>query len=260
MLSLLFTIHNFKKRLKSGILSVEPNMFPSTLMMPPGLGALSSPSQLYPGCSQLAHTPALAPGKQDGLAPCWLQGTTGSAGLLGSHSSFNTDPQPSAAGSSSSLPAYPDSALGWHDEKDSGFFRTYGSTNGLGAVLVSGPELQNFPGGASSMVGMDTDDVSCSGISLEKFSAMLGAANHRQQLQLPQAGSNTGSGAAAFASQPGLTDPAYSFEQDVLSEPRLSSGHQGGLADGQFYDTDGVHTDELYQSFPFDNILQSYNP
>lgn len=235
-------------------------MFPSTLMMPPGLGALSSPSQLYPGCSQLAHTPALAPGKQDGLAPCWLQGTTGSAGLLGSHSSFNTDPQPSAAGSSSSLPAYPDSALGWHDEKDSGFFRTYGSTNGLGAVLVSGPELQNFPGGASSMVGMDTDDVSCSGISLEKFSAMLGAANHRQQLQLPQAGSNTGSGAAAFTSQPGLTDPAYSFEQDVLSEPRLSSGHQGGLADGQFYDTDGVHTDELYQSFPFDNILQSYNP
>ncbi|XP_032911246.1 proto-oncogene c-Rel isoform X2 [Catharus ustulatus] len=241
----------------------EPNMFPSTLMMPPGLGALSSPSQLYSGCSQLAHPPALAPGKQDGLAPCWLQSATSPAGLLGSHNSFNTEPQPSAAGSSSSLPAYPDSALGWHDEKDSGFFRTYGSTNGLGAMVVSAAELQNFPGGASNagMVGMDTDELSCNSISLEKFSAMLGAANPRQQLQLPQAGSNTGSGAAAFTSQPGLTDPAYSFiEPDVLSEPRLSSGHQGGLADGQFYDTDSVHTDELYQSFPFDNILQSYNP
>ncbi|XP_014750593.1 PREDICTED: proto-oncogene c-Rel [Sturnus vulgaris] len=242
----------------------EPNMFPSTLMMPAGLGALSNPSQLYPGCSQLAHTPALAPGKQDGLAPCWLHSPAAPAGLLGSHqhSSFNSEPQPNVPGGSSSLPTFPDSALAWPDEKDSsGFFRTYGSTNGLGAVVVSAAELQNLPGGASSMVGMDTDELSCSSISLEKFSAVLGAASQRQQLQLSQAGSATGSGAAAFASQPGLSDPGYSFmEQEVLSEPRLSSGHQGGLADGQFYDTDGVHTDELYQSFSFDNILQSYNP
>ncbi|NXR18149.1 REL protein, partial [Cinclus mexicanus] len=247
------------------LIKKEPNMFPSTLMMPTGLGALSSPSQLYQGCSQLAHTPALAPGKQDGLAPCWLHSPAAPAGLLGSHqhNSFNTEPQPSAPGSSSSLPAFPDSALAWPDEKDSGFFRTYGSTNGLGAVVVSAAELQNLPGGASGagMVGMDTDELSCSSISLEKFSAVLGAASHRQQLQLPQAGSNTGSGATAFASQPGLVDPTYSFiDQEVLSEPRLSSAHQGGLADGQFYDTDGVHTDEFYQSFPFDNILQSYNP
>ncbi|NXT97287.1 REL protein, partial [Buphagus erythrorhynchus] len=236
----------------------EPNLFPSTLMMPAGLGALSSPSQLYAGCSQLAHTPALAPGKQDGLAPCWLHSPAGPAGLLGSHqhSSFNSEPQPNAAGGSSSLPAFPDSALGWPDEKDSGFFRTYGSTNGLGAMAGSTAGLQNLPGAASGMVGMDTDELSCSSISLEKFSAVLGAASHRQQLQLPQAGASAGSAAAAFASQPGLTDPAYSFiEQEVLSEPRLSSGHQGGLADGQFYDTDGVHTDELYQSFTFDNIL-----
>ncbi|XP_058690310.1 proto-oncogene c-Rel isoform X2 [Poecile atricapillus] len=236
------------------LIKKEPNMFSSTLMMPSGLGALSNTSQLYPGCS---HTPALGPGKQDVLSPSWLHGSASPAGLLGSHlhSSFSTEPQPSAP-SSSSLPAFHDSALAWPDEKDSGFFRTYGSTNGLGAVVLSAAELQSLPGG-SGVLGMDTDDVNCGSISLEKFSAVLGS--HRQQLQLPTA--NASSGAAAFASQPGLADPGYGFmEQEVLSEPRLTSGHQGSLADGQFYDTDGVHTDELYQSFPFDNILQSYNP
>ncbi|NXA73512.1 REL protein, partial [Thryothorus ludovicianus] len=239
------------------LIKKEPNVFSSTLMVPAGLGALSSPSQLYPGCSQL-----LGPAKQDTLSPCWLQSPAAPAGLLGSqaHGSFSAEPQPSALGSSS-LPAFPDGTLAWPDEKDSAFFRSYGSTNGLGAALVPPAELQSLPGGGGSsagMLGMDTDELSCSSIS-PKFSAVLGAGSHRQQLQLPPAGA-PGSGAAAFASQPGLADPAYGFlDQGVLSEPRLSSGHQGGLADGQFYDTDGVHTDELYQSFPFD-ILQSYNP
>lgn len=263
---LLFTICDMKKKktLKSGVLSVEPNMFSSTLMLPPALGALSNPSQLFPGCPPLAHPPAVGPGKQDVLSPCWLHGSPPPAGLLGSHphTSFSTEPQPSAAGSSS-LPAFHDGTLAWPDEKDSGFFRTYGSTNGLGAEGLSA-ELQSLPGGATSsagMVGMDTDDMNCSSFSLEKFNAVLNASSHRQQLQLPPAGANTGSGAAAFASQPGLGHPSYSFlDQEVLSEPRLSSGHQGSLADSQFYDADGVHTDELYQSFPFDNILQSYNP
>ncbi|NXJ17066.1 REL protein, partial [Dicrurus megarhynchus] len=244
------------------LIKKEPNMFPSTLMMP-GLGALANTSQLYPGCSQLAHTPAVGPGKQDVLSPCWLQGSATPAGLLGPHppNSFSTEPPPAAAGSSS-LPAFHDGALAWSDEKDSGFFRTYGGTNGLGAVVVSAPELQSLPGGSASsagMLGMDTDDMNCTSLNLEKFNAVLGAGSHRQQLQLPPAA--PGSAAAAFASQPGLADPVYSFiDQEVLSEPRLSSSHQGSLADGQFYDTDGVHTDELYQSFPFDNILQSYNP
>ncbi|NXI32280.1 REL protein, partial [Sterrhoptilus dennistouni] len=123
--------------------------------------------------------------------------------------------------------------------------------------------LQSLAGGAAASsagmvgMGMDTDDVNCSSFSLQ-FNAALNASSQRQQLQLSSA---TGSGAAAFASQPGLAHPSYSFlDQEVLSEPGLSSGHQGGLADGQFYDADGVHAEEFYQSFPFDNILQSYNP
>ncbi|NXB04839.1 REL protein, partial [Cnemophilus loriae] len=243
------------------LIKKEPNMFSSTLMMP-GLGTLANTSQLYSGCSQLVHTPAVGPGKQDVLSSCWLHGSASPAGLLGTHphNSFSTEPQPAAPGGSS-LTAFQDGALAWPDEKDSGFFRTYSSTNGLGTVVVSTAELQSLPGGGASSAGMDTDDMNCTSISLEKFNAVLGAGSHRQQLQLPPAGPAPGAGAAAFVSQPGLADSVYSFiDQEVLSEPRLSSGHQGSLADGQFYDTDGVHTDELYQSFPFDNILQSYNP
>ncbi|NWR45911.1 REL protein, partial [Regulus satrapa] len=221
----------------------EPNMFSSTLMMPPGLGALSNPSQLFPGCSQLA------PGKQDVLSPCWLHGSASPAGLgLGSqpHGRFSAEPQP---GSGGSLPAFPDGALAWSDEKDPGFLRTYGGTNGLGALAVPPAELQGLPG--PGVLGMDTDEMSCGSLSLEKFGAVLGSSHRQQQLQLQPP--------AALASQPGLAEPAYGFlEQEVLSEPRLSQ--QGGLADGQFYDTEGVHADELYQSFHLDNILQSYNP
>ncbi|NWW80397.1 REL protein, partial [Climacteris rufus] len=230
------------------LIKKEPNMFSSTLLLP-GLGSLGSASQLYPGCSQL---PA-GPGKQDVLSPCWLHGSAAPAGTQ-PHSSFPAEPAPGG----SALPAFPDSALSWPDEKEPAFYRTFGVTNGLGA------ELQSLPGGGPSagMLGMDTDDMNCGSISLEKFSAVLGAGSHRQQLQLPPPGAAPGSGgAAAFASQPPLSEPVYGFmEQEVLSEPRLSGSHPGSLADSQYYDADGVHTDELYQSFPFDNILQGYNP
>uniref|UniRef100_A0A8C5SZ06 REL proto-oncogene, NF-kB subunit n=1 Tax=Malurus cyaneus samueli TaxID=2593467 RepID=A0A8C5SZ06_9PASS len=241
------------------LIKKEPNVFSSTLMLP-GLGALANTSQMYPGCSQLA----VGPGKQDVLSPCWLHGSASPTGLLGTHppNSFSTEPQPPTLGSSS-LTAFQDS-LTWPDEKDSSFYRSYSSTNGLGAGLMSAAELQGLSGGGASgsgTVGMDMDDMSCTSISLEKFNAMLGTSSHRQQLQLPQSGAAPSGATAAFASQPGFADPAYSFmEPEVLSEPRLSSSHQGGLADSQYYDTDGVHTDELYQSFALDNILQSYNP
>ncbi|KFP72464.1 Proto-oncogene c-Rel, partial [Acanthisitta chloris] len=228
-----------------------------------GLGTLASTSQIYHTCSQLAHPPAqVGPGKQDVLSSCWLQSTTpSSSSLLGAHpqNSFTTDvPQPAAPGSSS-LPAFHDSPLNWPDEKDSGFYRNFSSTNGLGAVVVSSADLQSVssissvhvahPAGGSSSVSMDTDDMNCTSISFDKYNPVLSTGTHRQQLQLPP-------GAAATT----LADPVYGFiDQEVLSEPRLSANHQNSMADSQYYNTDS-HTDELYQSFPFDNILQSYNP
>ncbi|XP_064271697.1 proto-oncogene c-Rel isoform X2 [Passer domesticus] len=210
----------------------EPNMFPATPMVPAGLGALSPAGQLYPSCSQAA---AAGPGKQDVLSSSFW--------MLGSHPhhSFSSEPQ-----GSGSLPAFPDGALAWPDEKDSGLLRTFGSANGLGAVVLPAPELQSLPGG---VLGMDTEDMGCGSISLERFGAALGP--RQPPLPLPPAGP----GAAAFPSQPGLAEPSYGFmDAEGLGEPRGPAGHQG-LPDGQFYDAD-----ELYQSFPFDNILQSYQP
>ncbi|XP_057875675.1 proto-oncogene c-Rel [Melospiza georgiana] len=220
----------------------EPNVFPSSLTMSPGLGALSNPSQLYASCSQ----PPAGPSKQDLLnTPFWALSS------LQHGSSFSTEPQGSA-----SLPAFPDgSALAWPDEKDSSFFRTFGSANGLGAAGLPGPELQQgLPGGSG--LPMDTEDMGCGSLSLERFSAaVLGSQRQQPPLQLPPAGP----GAAFPSAQPGLAEPAYGFmDAEGLGEPRL--GQQGGLPDGHFYDTDGVHAEELYQSFPFDNILQSYHP
>ncbi|NWQ60824.1 REL protein, partial [Neopipo cinnamomea] len=230
----------------------EPNLFSSSLVMP-GLGSLASAAQMFPGCSQVGA------GKQDGLSPCWLHGSPSPlGGLLGTHPAggFSADaPQPPHG--SSSLPAFHD-PLNWPDEKDSGFYRSYGGTNGLAAP--AGSDLPSVAASSSSgVVSMDTDGMNCASVGFDKFGVVLNAGAPRQQLQLgPPA---AGSGAAGFASQPALADPVYGFiEQDVLGEPRLSSAQQGGLADAQYYDGDGVHADELYQSFPFDNILQSYNP
>ncbi|NXY45081.1 REL protein, partial [Ceuthmochares aereus] len=267
------------------LIKKEPNMFPSTLMMP-GLGTLPSTSQIYPGCNQIPHVPAqVGSGKPDTLS-CWqmLYGTTSSAAgsLLNTHpqNSFVTDVSQAAAQSSSSLSTFHDSPLNWPDEKDSGFYRNFSSTNGMGAVAVSTADVQSASSNSivhqahptsvptASILNMETDDMNCNSINFEKYNPVLNASNPRQQLpQVPPAcppvatlGSST-----PFNLRSNLADAAaYSFiDEEVLSESRLPTNpmpnDQNSIADNQYYDTDGVPTDELYQSFQFDNILQSYN-
>ncbi|NXI74048.1 REL protein, partial [Anseranas semipalmata] len=266
------------------LIKKEPNMFSSTPMMP-GLGALANSGQIYPVYNQIPQQPAqVGPGKQDALSSCWqhLYSTPSSAGSLLNtlpQNSFAADvPQPGAQGSSS-LPAFHDNSLNWPDEKDSSFYRNFGSTNGMGAVAVSTADVQSVSSNSivhqahqasvttASIMNMETDDMNCTSINFEKYNQVLNVSSHRQQLhQVPPACPPVAApGSTAFNSQSNLADPAvYSFiDQEVLNEPRLSTNpiqnHQNSIADNQFYDTDGVHTDELYQSFQFDNILQSYN-
>ncbi|NXX19490.1 REL protein, partial [Podargus strigoides] len=268
------------------LIKKEPNVFSSTPMMQ-GLGSLANTSQIYPAnINHLLHQPAqVGPGKQDTLSSCWQQqlfSTPSSASsLLNAHpqNSFAADvPQPAAQGSGS-LAAFHDSPLNWSDEKDPGFYHNFGSTNGLGAVAVSAADMQSVssnsimpqahPGSVSTagIVNMETDDMNCTSINFEKYNPVLNASSHRQQLhQVPPACPPVAApGSTPFNSQSNLADPTvYSFiDQEVLSESRLSTNpipnHQSSIADNQFYNTDGVHADELYQSFPFDNILQSYN-
>ncbi|NXO50939.1 REL protein, partial [Aramus guarauna] len=246
----------------------EP-VFSSTLMMP-RLETLGSTSQSYAVCNQIAHPPApVGPGKQDVLSSCWqpLYGTPSSAGsLLNAHpqNSFVADaPPPAAQGGGGALSAFHDNPLNWPDEKESGFYRNFGSANGMAAAAsASTADMQSVP--SNSIVHMETDDMNCTSMSFEKYNSGLNASNHRQQLhQVPPPVAAPGS--TPFNSQSSLADSAvYSFiDQEILSEPRLPANpipnHQNSVADNQFYDTNGVHADEFYQSFPFDNILQSYN-
>ncbi|KAM6128008.1 proto-oncogene c-Rel [Pterocles gutturalis] len=266
------------------LIKKEPNLFSSTLMRP-GLGNLPNTSPIYPVSNQIAHPPAqVGPGKQDVLSSCWQQlfsTPSPASSLLNTHppnSSVADVSQPAAQGSSS-LPAFHDNPLTWPDEKDLGFYRNFGSTNGMGAVAVSSADMQSISSNSivhqahpanistASIVNMETDDMNCTSINFEKYNPVLNASNHRQQLhQLPPACPPVAAlGVTPFNSQSNLADPAaYSFlDQEVLNESRLSTNpipnHQNSIADNQYYDTDGVHADELYQSFPFDKILQSYN-
>ncbi|XP_010019726.1 PREDICTED: proto-oncogene c-Rel-like, partial [Nestor notabilis] len=261
----------------------EPNMFSSALLMP-GSGALDNSSQIYPVCNQMPH--ALAPvglGKQDTLSSCWpLYSAPNSAGsLLGAHTqnSFGADVSQPGAQGGGSLPAFHDNALTWPDEKDSGFYRNFSSTNRLGTVSVSGPDMRSVssnsiahPAHPSSIstagiVNMETDDMTCTSMNFDKYNPVLNMSNPRQQLHAvpPTCPSGAAPGTVPFNPQPNLDDPAvYNFiDQEVLSESRLSTNPlpnpQSSIADNQYYDTDGVHADELYQSFPFDSILQSFN-
>ncbi|NXC40882.1 REL protein, partial [Penelope pileata] len=262
----------------------EPNMFSSTLMLPE-LGTLASSGQMFPVCNQMPPQPTqLGPSKQDALPSCWQQvfSSPSASSLLSvhPHSSFTADvPQPGAQGSSS-LPTFHNSPLNWPSEKDSSFYRNFGSTNGMGAVTVSAADMQGASGNSvmhgahqasaatASILNMETDDMNCTSLSFEKYNPVLNVSSHRQQLQQVPAACPPGAaaGSTPFSSQPNLADPAvYSFlDQEVLSDSRLSANplqnHQNSIADPQFYDTDGVHADELYQSFQLDtNMLQSYN-
>ncbi|XP_062427493.1 proto-oncogene c-Rel isoform X2 [Rhea pennata] len=264
------------------LIKKEPSMFVPALMMP-APGTLANTSQIYSVCNQMPHQPAqVGPGKQDTLSPCWqpLYTPSSAGNLVSAHpqSSFAAEVPHASAQGSGALPAFHETPLNWADEKDPSFYRSFGNTNGIGAVAPA--DMQNVSSSSlvhqahptsvttASIVSMETDDMNCSSINFEKYNQVLHASNHRQQLhQVPPACTPVAApGTTPFTSQSNLADPAaYSFlDQEVLSESRLSTNplqnHQNSIAENQYYDTDGVHSDELYSSFQFDSILPSYNP
>ncbi|KFP06056.1 Proto-oncogene c-Rel, partial [Calypte anna] len=263
------------------LIKTEPKMFSSPPMMP---GFLSNTSQIYPVCNQIQSAPG-GTGKPDSLSSYWQQlfSSAPQAGsLLGTHpqNSFVADvPQPDATQGSSSLLTFSDSPLSWPDEKDSGFYRNFCAANGMGTVPASAADAQNLSSNSivqqahaasistASIVSMETDDMNCASMNFEKFNRVLNASNPRQQLhQVPPAcPPGAAPSSTPFSSQPNLADPTiYGYlDQEVLSQSRLSThpipNHSNSIADNQFYDTDGVHPDELYQSLQLDSILQNYN-
>ncbi|NXP71979.1 REL protein, partial [Ramphastos sulfuratus] len=254
------------------LIKKEPNLCPSTLMMP-GLGTLDNPSQMYPVGSQLAHLPAsVGPGKQDTLSSCHqlYSNSSSASSLLNTHPQHSLLPQ-------GSLPAYHENPLNWPDEKDSGFDWNLGAISGMG-VGLSTPDLQSISSNSitqqarltsastASIVNMETDDMNCTSMYLEKYNPVLNTSNHRQQLHQapPACPSVAAPGSAPFNSHSNLDDPAvYGFLDQVLNQPRPFTNpipnHQSNIADTQYYDTVGVSTEELYQSLQLETMLQSNN-
>ncbi|NXN18277.1 REL protein, partial [Indicator maculatus] len=254
------------------LIKKEPNLCPSTLMMP-GLGTLDSPSQMYSVGSQLAHPPVpVGPGKQDTLSSCQqLYSNSSSAGSL-----LNTHPQHSLL-PQGSLPAYQENPLNWPDEKDLGFDWNLGGISGMG-VGLSTPDLQSISSNSithqahltststASTVSMETDDMNCTSMYLEKYNPVLNTSNPRQQLHQapPACPSVAAPGSAPFNSHSNLDDPAvYGFLDQVLNQSRPFTNpipnHQNNIVDIQYYDTVGVSTEELYQSLQLETMLQSNN-
>ncbi|KAK2531735.1 Rel [Columba guinea] len=246
------------------LIKKEPNLFSPALLLP-GLGTLSNTSQLY---NPLPNQPAGA-GKQEPLPSCWQHwcSTPAPGGLLGTHPQSSFELAQPAATASGSLATFHDNPLSWPDEKDPGFYQNFGGANGLGAAAVASADVQSVSGngvgpGSVSATSMETDDMNCTSINFDKYNPVLNTSNPRQQLhQVPGAAP----GSTAVNPQPNVADPGvYGFIDQVLSDSRLSTNpfqtHQNSIADNQFYDTEGVHTDELYQSYQLESILQSYNP
>ncbi|XP_068009348.1 proto-oncogene c-Rel isoform X2 [Melanerpes formicivorus] len=254
------------------LIKKEPNLCPSTLVMP-GLGTLDSPSQMYSVGSQLTHPPAsVGPGKQDTLSSCQqlYSNCSSASSLLSMHPQHSLLPQ-------GSLPAYHENPLNWPDEKDSGCDWNLGGISSMG-VGLSTPDLQSISSNSithqarltststASIVNMETDDMNCTSMYLEKYSPVLNTSNHRQQLPqaLPSCPSVEAPGSAAFNSHSNIDDPAvYGFLDQVLNQSRPFSNpipnHQNNIADIQYCDTVGVSTEELYQSLQLENMLQSNN-
>ncbi|NXG43824.1 REL protein, partial [Psilopogon haemacephalus] len=254
------------------LIKKEPNLCPSTLMMP-GLGTLDNSSQMYPVGSQLAHPPMpVVPGKQDTLSSCQqLYSNSSSAGSL-----LNTHPQHSLL-PQGSLSAYHENPLNWPDEKDSDFDWNLGGISGMGMGL-STPDLQSTSNNSitqqarltststASIVNMETDDMNCTSMYLEKYNPVLNTSNHRQQLHQapPACPSVAAPGSAPFNSHSNLDDPTvYGFLDQVLNQSRPFTNpipnHQNNIADIQYCDTVGVSTEELYQSLQLETMLQSNN-
>ncbi|NXH09241.1 REL protein, partial [Bucco capensis] len=254
----------------------EPNMFPPASMMP-GLGNPANSSQIYHTCTQIAPVP-VAPGKQDTLSSGWQQ-LYGSLFNPHPQNSFMPDLPQTAVQGSSTLPAFHDNPLNRLDEKDSGFYQNFSSANGMGAVAVSTTDLQSISSNSimhqthpanistASIMNMEIDDMNCTSINFEKYNPVLNTSNHRQQLhQVPAACPSVAPpGSTPFNSHSNLADPAVYglLDQEVLSQSRPSTNplpnHQNSIADNQYFDTDSVHADELYQSLQLDTMLQSYN-
>ncbi|XP_067421300.1 proto-oncogene c-Rel isoform X2 [Emydura macquarii macquarii] len=276
------------------IIKKEPSMFFQTSPMMPLQKTPVSTSQIQsyystPICNSepIPHHPtnvqAVGPMKHDeALSSCWhsLCSTSSSGNTVNTHSqnfimdSLHPNPQ-----NNTSLSALPENVMNWTDQKDINFYRDFNSTNGIGTSSMSHQDMQNVSDSsiidqahainvrASSIVNMETDEMGCMSMNIEKASFNPVLSDHRRQIhQVPSTSTSlAASCSSSFSSQSSaFHSAAYSYlDPQVVNESRspsnLIQNNQNSASNSQYY-TAGTQGDEDFSSLcSLDALLQSFN-
>uniref|UniRef100_A0A8C3XR94 REL proto-oncogene, NF-kB subunit n=1 Tax=Chelydra serpentina TaxID=8475 RepID=A0A8C3XR94_CHESE len=284
--------------IKNCFLFTEPNMFSQTAIMPlqrTPVSASQIPSYYSPptcNSNPVPHHPtnvqAMGPVKHDeALSSCWRSvcssSSSGNTANTYPQSSFVMDALHPNPQSSSSLSALHGNVLNWTDQKDINYYQDFTSTNGIGALAMSQEDMQNVSdssimhqahtinGTAPSIVNMETDEMGCMSMNVEKasFNPVLNPSDHRRQIhQMPSTSTSlAASCSSSFSSQSNaFHSAAYSFlNPQVVNESRspsnLIQNNQNSASSSQYY-TDGTQgEEELLNSFEvtLDALLQGFN-
>ncbi|XP_044864292.1 proto-oncogene c-Rel isoform X2 [Mauremys mutica] len=281
------------------IIKKEPNMFSQTAIMPLQRTPVSTsqiPSYYSPptcNSNPIPHQPtnvqAVGPVKHDeALSSCWHSlCSTSSGNTVNTHpqNSFVMDALHPNPQSSSSLSALHENVLHWTDQKDINYYRDFISTNGIGASAMSQQDMQNVSDSsimhqahtinvtAPSIVNMETDDMGCMSMNVEKasFNQVLNPNDHRRQIhQAPSTSTSlAASCSSSFSSQSnafhsaayGFLDPQVMNESGSLSN--LIQNNQNSASESQYYTDGGTQgEEELLSAFGvnFEGLFQVFNP
>ncbi|XP_027678123.1 proto-oncogene c-Rel isoform X1 [Chelonia mydas] len=280
------------------VIKKEPNMFSQTAIMPLQRTPVST-SQIpsyysAPTCNSNPiphhHTnvQAMGPVKHDeALSSCWhsLCSSSSSGNTVNTQTqncfvmdALNPNPQ-----NSSSLSALPENVLNWTDQKDLNYYRDFASTNGIGASAMSQQDMQNVSDSsimhqahtinvtAPSIVNMETDEMGCMSMNVEKasFNQVLNPSDHRRQIhQVPSTSTSlAASCSSSFSSQSNaFHSAAYNFaDPQVVNESRppstLIQNNQNSASNSQYYMGGTQGEEEFLNSFgtTLEDLLGSYN-
>uniref|UniRef100_A0A8C8VEE0 REL proto-oncogene, NF-kB subunit n=1 Tax=Pelusios castaneus TaxID=367368 RepID=A0A8C8VEE0_9SAUR len=253
------------------IIKKEPNIFYQSSPMMPLQKTPVSTTQIQSyyspsicNSNSIPHHPtnlqAVAPVKHDEALPaCWHSlCSTSSGNTVNTHSqSFVMDALHSHPQNGSSLSALHENAMNWTDQKDIDFYRDFSSTNGLAAASMSQQDMQNISEssimhqahtinvGAPSIVNMETDEMGCMSMNVEKasFNSVLNPSDHRGQIhQVPSTSTSlAASCSSSFNSQSSaFHSAAYGYlDPQVMNESRSASNpipnNQNSASNSQYY-------------------------
>ncbi|XP_074845572.1 proto-oncogene c-Rel isoform X2 [Carettochelys insculpta] len=279
------------------IIKEEPTMFSQTAPIMPLQRTPVSTGQIHSyyspstcNSNSIPHHPtnvqALGQVKHDeAFSPCWhsLGCSSSSGNAINTHpqNSFVMDPLHPNPQNSSSLSVLHDHILNWADQKDTDYCRDFTNINGMAVPPISQQDVQNVSESsivpqahvrnvtAPCMVNMETDEIGCMSMNVEKapFNQVLNPSDHRMQVHQISSNSTSlgASCSSSFSSQSSAFHSAcYSFlDPQAVNESRspsnLTQNNPNSSSNSQYY-TDGIQgEEELLGSFgvPIEALLQN---